>query len=129
MVRRPLAANTGAMGWDNSRPVPWQRLIREWLIYAAIMSAVFIIFFRGDNVLGAIAGVLISGPLYLAFGAALAKFGYQRQRLKDVRATAKADASSTSSAPTEVTDRRRPAPTSRTSGGGQRPKAASKRKR
>jgi len=117
------------MGWDNSRPVPWQRLIREWLIYAAIMSAVFIIFFRGDNVLGAIAGVLISGPLYLAFGAALAKFGYQRQRLKDVRATAKADASSTSSAPTEVTDRRRPAPTSRTSGGGQRPKAASKRKR
>ena len=39
------------MAWDSSRPVPWNRLIREWLIYAAIMSAVFLIFFRGDNVL------------------------------------------------------------------------------
>jgi hypothetical protein len=29
-----------------------ERLIREWLIYAAIMSAVFVVFFRGDNVLG-----------------------------------------------------------------------------
>ena len=61
------------MGWDSSRPVPWKRLIREWLIYAAIMSAVFVIFFRGDNVVGAIAGVLISGPLYLGFAAVLAK--------------------------------------------------------
>ena len=25
------------MGWDSSRPVPWQRLVREWLVYAAIM--------------------------------------------------------------------------------------------
>ena len=41
-----------AMAWDSSRPVPWNRLIREWLIYAAIMSAVFIIFFRGDNIVG-----------------------------------------------------------------------------
>ena len=47
------------MAWDSSRPVPWNRLIREWLIYAAIMSAVFFVFFRGDNVLGAVAGVLI----------------------------------------------------------------------
>lgn len=117
------------MGWDNSRPVPWQRLIREWLIYAAIMSAVFIIFFRGNNVLGAIAGVLISGPLYLAFGAVLAKFGYQRQRLKDLRSTSDNDRDATSSPSADVSDRRRPAPTSRTSGGGQRPKASSKRKR
>ena len=77
------------MAWDSSRPVPWNRLIREWLIYAAIMSAVFVIFFRGDNVLGAVAGVLISGPLYLGFGAVMAKFGYQRTRLKDVRGAAK----------------------------------------
>ena len=61
------------MGWDSSRPVPWQRLVREWLVYAAIMTAVFVIFFRGDNVIGAIAGVLISGPLYLAFGAVMAR--------------------------------------------------------
>ncbi len=115
------------MGWDNSRPVPWQRLIREWLIYAAIMSAVFVIFFRGDNVVGAIAGVLISGPLYLGFGAVMAKFGYQRQRLKDVRAASADTASSTTSSVPE-SSRPKPAPTSRTAGGS-RPRSVSKRKR
>jgi hypothetical protein len=118
------------MAWDSNRPVPWNRLIREWLIYAAIMSAVFVVFFRGDNVLGAIAGVLISGPLYLGFGAVMAKFGYQRTRLKDVRGTAKK--------PTDTADpaagsgdapRLKPAPTSRTAGGGNRPKSSSRRKR
>jgi hypothetical protein len=122
------------VGWDSTRPVPWQRLIREWLIYAAIMSAVFIIFFRGDNVIGAIAGVLISGPLYLAFGAALAKFGYQRQRLKDIRgrtspAESAGPAGSGDATPSAAQQRSRPAPTSRTGGGGNRPKASSKRKR
>ncbi len=34
------------MAWESSRPVPWRRLIREWLIYAAIMAAIFLIFFR-----------------------------------------------------------------------------------
>lgn len=117
------------MGWDSSRPVPWQRLIREWVVYAAIMSAVFVIFFRGDNVLGAIAGVLVSGPLYLGFGAVMAKFGYQRQRLKDVRATSRNDASSTESSASDTSSRSKPAPTSRTAGGGSRPKSATKRKR
>jgi hypothetical protein len=120
------------MAWDSSRPVPWNRLIREWVIYAAIMSAVFVVFFRGDNVLGAVAGVLISGPLYLAFGGVLAKFGYQRTRLKDVRRAPKPGVE-TSGAETSATDteapRARPAPTSRTAGGGNRPKASSRRKR
>jgi hypothetical protein len=120
------------MAWDSSRPVPWNRLIREWLIYAAIMSAVFIVFFRGDNAVGAIAGVLISGPLYLAFGAAMAKFGYQRTRLKDARrsATTSTDAStSASSTATNDAPRPKPAPTSRTAGGGNRPKSSNRRKR
>ena len=120
------------MAWDSSRPVPWNRLIREWLIYAAIMCAVFLIFFSGDNVLGAIAGVLISGPLYLGFGTVMAKFVYQRTRLKDVRGAAKqaeqpageSETSSSTGAP-----RRKPAPTSRTAGGGNRPKSSSRRKR
>ena len=118
------------MGWDNSRPVPWKRLIREWLIYAVIMSAVFMIFFRGDNVVGAIAGVLISGPLYLGFGAVMAKFGYQRQRLKDVRASRRNEpdsADSATSSASQAPSRSKPAPTSRTAGGGSRP--TSKRKR
>jgi uncharacterized membrane protein YgcG len=122
------------MGWDSSRPVPWNRLIREWLIYAAIMSAVFVIFFRGDNVLGAIAGVLISGPLYLAFGAVMAKFGYSRTRLKGLRSAGSAGESepaSTASGDSSggATPRPRPAPTSRTAGGGNRPKSTSRRKR
>jgi hypothetical protein len=120
------------MAWDSTRPVPWNRLVREWLIYAAIMAAVFLIFFRGDNVVGAIAGVLISGPLYLAFGAAMAKFGYQRTRLKDVRNTANSSsgaAESTTATPAGEASRGKPAPTSRTAGGGNRPKSSSRRKR
>lgn len=117
------------MGWDNSRPVPWKRLIREWLIYAAIMSAVFVIFFRGDNVVGAIAGVLISGPLYLGFGALMAKFGYQRQRLKDVRASSRDAADATTPSPSQASSRSKPAPTSRTAGGASRPTSTTKRKR
>jgi len=78
------------MAWDSSRPIPWNRLAREWMVYAAIMTAVFVVFFRDDNMIGAIAGVLISGPLYLGFGAVLAKFGYTRKRLKDLRAESKA---------------------------------------
>ena len=119
------------MAWDSSRPVPWNRLIREWLIYAGIMSAVFVVFFRGDNVVGAIAGVLISGPLYLAFGAAMAKFGYQRTRLKDVRRSAATSADASTSASTSTADdtpRPKPAPTSRTAGGANRPKSSNRRK-
>jgi hypothetical protein len=123
------------MGWDSSRPVPWNRLIREWLIYAAIMSAVFVIFFRGDNVLGAIAGVLISGPLYLAFGSVMAKFGYSRTRLKGLRsasgdtATERTSSSGDSDRGGTGGPRPRPAPTSRTAGGGNRPRSTSRRKR
>ena len=123
------------MAWDSSRPIPWNRLIREWLIYAVIMSAVFLIFFRGDNVLGAIAGVLISGPLYLGFGAVMAKFGYQRTRLKDIRGSSSERADTSAAAPdTAGTDapyatRARPAPTSRTAGGGNRPRTTKGRKR
>ena len=123
------------MAWDSSRPIPWNRLIREWLIYAVIMSAVFLIFFRGDNVLGAIAGVLISGPLYLGFGAVMAKFGYQRTRLKDIRAGSGQRGDTSDAAPdTADTDapgatRARPAPTSRTAGGGNRPRTTNRRKR
>jgi hypothetical protein len=117
------------MAWDSSRPVPWQRLIREWLVYAAIMTAVFVIFFRGDNVLGAVAGVLISGPLYLGFGAVMAKFGYQRTRLKDVRRASTDTSDDAPSSTDAAAARPKPAPTSRTAGGGNRPKSSNKRRR
>jgi len=94
------------MAWDSSRPVPWQRLIREWLFYVAIM--LLVLWFAVDEPFGAIAGLLVSGPLYLIIGAVMAKFGYTRQRLR--RAAAPAPAPSTERA----TPRVRPAPTSRT---------------
>lgn len=123
------------MGWDNSRAVPWERLVKEWVLYAGIMSVIFLVFFRDNNVIGALAGVLISGPLYLAFGAAMAKFGYTRKSLKQLRAQGKAEAadkrerkSESKPAGTEGNPSS-PAPTSRTSSGSNRPKSSSKRKR
>ncbi len=127
------------MGWDSSRPIPWERLVREWVLYAGIMSAIFLVFFRDNNVIGALAGVLISGPLYLAFGAVMAKFGYTRKNLRELRAQSKAEASDTASKQGKKGDGSnvsniddpgyKPATTSRTSSGSNRPKSSSKRKR
>lgn len=103
--------------------------MREWVVYALIMCAVFALFFRDSNPIGAIAGVLISGPLYLGLGAVLAKFGYTRTRLKDVREAQQAQRAAAVSAVTSVVPKGKPAPTSRTSGGGNRPKSGGKRKR
>lgn len=127
------------MGWDSSRSVPWERLMREWVLYAGIMSAIFLVFFRDNNVIGALAGVLISGPLYLAFGAVMAKFGYTRKNLKELRAQSKAEESDKAAKQGKTSDDsnvsgsdgedHKPAPTSRTSSGSNRPKSSSKRKR
>jgi hypothetical protein len=121
--------------WDSSRPVPWRRLMREWVIYAAIMTVVFLVFFPRNNAIGAVVGVLISGPLYLAFGAVMAKFGYTRKRLKDLRAEAKeqtnakpGDPVASDSFDTPGSPRPRPAATSRTAGSA-RPSSSSKRRR
>ena len=120
------------MAWEMSRPVPWQRLMREWVIYAAIMGVVFLLIFNDGNTIGALAGVLVSGPLYLAFGWALAKFGYQRKTLKELRtpqaSSAKASSSEDDSDDDETSPRRPVAPSSRTAGGGNRPPSNKKRR-
>lgn len=110
------------VAWDANRPVPWQRLVREWLLYVGIMAVIFVLFFRDGGLVGIIGGLLASGPLYLAFGYVLAKLGYQRKSLKELRAEPRpprrdrndADAAD-STAPVA---RARPAPTKRTGGGG-----------
>ena len=111
------------VGWDASRPVPWRRLTREWLIYAGIMTVVFALLIRGE-VWPIIGGLLASGPLYLALGYALAKFGYQRKTLAELR-TPRAAATVTASEPDA---RQRPAPTRRTSTGPNRPAAKSRKR-
>ena len=102
------------MAWDNSRPVPWKRLMREWVIYAGIMSVVFLFVFNNGNPAGAIAGVLVSGPMYLGLGWVLAKIGYQRKTMKEMR-TAQASTSDAGSTARRARSARRAAtiPTSR----------------
>ena len=113
------------MAWDSSRTVPWQRLARESLIYAAIITVIFLVLFRDQNVVGLIGGVLASGPLYLGLGYVLAKLGYQRKTLKEMR-TPRAGVST----PETLTEdsRGRPAPTRRTTTGpSNRPRAKKRR--
>jgi hypothetical protein len=106
--------------------------MREWVIYAVIMSVVFAVFFRESGLIGALSGLLVSGPLYLGLGAVLAKLGLQRKSISQLRrerseggtTTGKA-ASSDSSSPAA---RPRPTPTRRT-GAGQRPSTRTPRRR
>lgn len=123
------------MAWDSSRPVPWNRLVREWLIYGAIMAVVFALFFRDRPLAGIAVGLLASGPLYLALGYVLAKFGYQRRSLKQMRDEQSAKASTSDSRGDDDTStagpRPKPPPTKRTGGGASsgRPGGARKRRR
>jgi|HigsolmetaAR201D_1030396.scaffolds.fasta_scaffold07731_2 hypothetical protein len=110
------------MRWDASRPVPWRRLVKEWLIYAAIMTVVLAVLYRdADRLIPILGGLLASGPLYLGLGYVLAKFGYVRKTLADLRTPRATPAGS--SAGTDVAGPRpRPAPTRRTSTGPNRPR-------
>ncbi len=115
------------VGWDASRPVPWPRLMREWMIYAGIMTVIFLLFFRSGNLIGIIGGLLASGPLYLGFGYLLAKFGYQRKTLKELRTPQAAAGRQSSSSVAD--DRPKPAPTRRTSAGPNRRPTPSRKRR
>ena len=101
--------------------MPWRRLAKEWVIYAGIMTAVFAVMLRdGDRLLPILVGLLVSGPLYLALGYVLAKFGYQRKTLADLRTPR---AATTAPSDDAGASRPRPAPTRRTSGGSNRPRS------
>ena len=117
------------MAWDSSRPVPWRRLIKDWLLYLVIMT-VFLIILKDNVSAGTAAGLLASGPLFVILGAVLAKFGYTRKTMKQLRAETRAKAAhqtKPSLAPS-MGPRARPAPTKRTSTGS-RNRPTSKRKR
>ncbi len=118
------------MAWDASRPVPWQRMMREWLVYVAIMLVVIVVFFRDAAVIGVIAGLLVSGPLYLGFGFVMAKFGYQRKSWSELRAESRSGGNRSGDADAETVSgpRPKPAPTSRTGGTSTRPGGRRKRR-
>lgn len=119
------------MAWDPSRPVPWQRLTREWLLYVGLMGVIFLVFFRPDSPTGVVAGLLVSGPMYLAFGYVLAKFGYQRKTFKQLRAEGSTGGprSRSSRDDDEWAPRPKPPPTRRTGGGAARPGGSRKKRR
>lgn len=114
------------MAWDSSRPIPWARLFREWLVYAVVMIVVFVIFLRDTVTGGSILGLAVSFPMYLAFGAILAKFGYQRKTLRDLRASS---SPRQPASPSVDAARHRPQPTKRTSTGPSQHRAKNSRKR
>jgi hypothetical protein len=104
--------------YDATRPVPWARLLRLFLIYAVIANAVFLLLFREDFGWGAVLGTAMGGVAYLAISAVMVKFGWDppmlraRQNAQEARAKATAQ-----SAPPPPAERGRPAPTKRTNAG------------
>jgi hypothetical protein len=125
------------MAWDNTRTVPWRRLTREWVVYAAIMSVVFLFVFNDGNPVGAIAGVLVSGPMYLGLGWVLAKIGYQRKTMKEMRSAQPSADDAGKQAKRSKKGNEGPdepvgrvvTPSSRTAGGGNRPQSKKPRRR
>jgi hypothetical protein len=114
------------MAWDSSRPVPWRRMVNEWLIYVGVMFIVILFLFRDQSVIGLVAGLLVSGPLYLGFGYVLAKFGYRRKNLRELREQSGRPATDPGDA--APPQRAKPTPTSRTGGTSGRPGAKRKRR-
>jgi hypothetical protein len=109
------------MAWDSNRPVPWRRLARDWLLYVGIMCLVFVVIYRDRLTAGIFAGLLVSGPIFLAIGALMAKFGYQRSTLRAIREQARAARTSSPSPTSSSATRPKPAATRRTGGGTNRP--------
>ena len=130
------------MAWDSSRPVPVRRLVREWLIYAGIASVGFVIYYKveGKPIKPSLFfGLASSGPMYILFGVVMAKFGYQRKTMKEIRANRPAPgtprvprASSRSGSAAVVQapgPRPKPPPTRRTSTGPSQHRKSTKPKR
>ena len=115
------------MAWDANRPIPWRRLGREAAIFLIIgVLALTLIVKKREP--GSYFGLVLGMIFYVGFVAVLAKFGFQRQSLRQARERRGA-------APARVTTsaqpvRQRPAPTRRTSTGpSQRPNRSTKKRR
>ena len=76
-----------AVAWDGSRPVPFRRLFREWLIFAPILVVVLWLMQRDSSGVHRLARSAWSPRCRSTsgFGYVLAKFGYQRRTLADLR--------------------------------------------
>jgi len=104
------------MAWDSTRPVPWKRLMIEWLVIGVVVALVS--WFATDNRKPEnYISIVLAGGIYVGFGALLAKLGYARKSLKQLRAETAAQQAARSAAPSGAMNRPKPAPTKRTSTG------------
>ena len=112
------------MAWDSSRPIPWNRLLKEAAIFLVLGAIIFTFFLKNSN-FGSYAGLVIGMLLYVAFSVVLAKFGYTRESVRQVRARqAAARRTPSAAAATTPLSRQKPPPTKRTSSGpSNRPKS------
>jgi uncharacterized membrane protein YeaQ/YmgE (transglycosylase-associated protein family) len=116
------------MKWNAARSVPWKRLCIEWLIIGVVVSITAFVFTNNRSA-GNYLSILLGGVVYVAFGAVLAKLGYSRKTLKDLRAEVAAQPPrqvGRTTSPSAPSGRPRPAPTSRTSNA---PRTAPRKKR
>lgn len=92
------------------------------MVYAVIMAVIFLVLLRDStSTTGLFIGLAVSLPLYVGLSYVMAKFGYQRKTLAELR-TPRAAPRNDSAAGREVpAGRERPAPTRRTSAGTNRP--------
>jgi hypothetical protein len=95
------------------------------------MAVVFVAVYRNRLSAGPFVGLLLSGPLFILVGAVLAKFGYTRKTLRDLRAetAARREASSTTTPAATTGTRHKPPPTRRTSTGPGRTRGGTKPRR
>jgi hypothetical protein len=108
------------MSWNSANPVAWKRLFIEWLVIGAVVIVVSLI--ATDNPKPqAYITILLGGLVYVGLGAVLAKFGYQRKTLKQIRAEAAAAPPRQVGRTPVPSGRPRPAPTSRTSNAQRKP--------
>jgi amino acid permease len=99
--------------------VPWRRLFIEWVVIGAVVVVISLVVTKNRS-LSSYLTVLFGGLVYVGFGAVLAKFGYARKTLAQMRTEAAAPARS--SGGTSSSSASKPAPTRRTSTGpSQRP--------
>ena len=103
------------MGWDATRPVPWQRFLKEAVIFGLGMCVVLFVF-AGERDPASFVGVSMGAVVYIFVAALMSKFGYQRKTLAQMRAEAAA-APPRKVGATPAAGRPRPQPTKRTSTG------------
>lgn len=102
------------MAWDSARPVPWKRFCKEAVVFAIGMTAVMYLL-AGERDPASYVGVVLGAVMYLGVVSVLAKLGYTRKTLAQLRAeTAARPPRQVGRSTASV--RQRPAPTSRTGG-------------